>query len=90
MVVSEWVCVYVRVVVVVVWDESECCYLDKDDVCAGFSEGNGHCCAYASGCACDEGGLSLEGEESLVCCHCDLNVFASVCVKSCSTKVKCR
>lgn len=38
-------------------------YLHEDDVCAGFSEGDGDGCAYTSGCACNEGGLPFEGEE---------------------------
>lgn len=39
-------------------------YLDENDVCAGLGEGDGDGCAYASGCARDEGGLAFEGEES--------------------------
>lgn len=52
-------------------------YLDEDNVCAGFSEGNCHCGANAAGSAGDKGGLALEGEEGRDCvCHfldCGLN-----------------
>lgn len=46
-------------------------YLNEDDVCAGFSEGNGDRCSNASCCAGDESSLPFEGEESLCSCHCD-------------------
>lgn len=45
-------------------------YLDEDDVCAGFSEGDGNGCANAPCCAGYEGSLPFKGEESLSSCHC--------------------
>lgn len=39
-------------------------YLDENDVGAGFSEGNGDGCAYASRRTCYESGLPFEREES--------------------------
>lgn len=38
-------------------------YLDEDNIRAGFSKGNCHCGANATGSAGNEGGLALEGEE---------------------------
>lgn len=43
-------------------------YLDEDNVCAGFGEGDGDGLADATGAACDEGGMAFKGEESG---HCD-------------------
>jgi hypothetical protein len=44
-------------------------YLDEENVCSCFGEGDGHGLADASCAACDEGGLALEGEEFLDGCH---------------------
>jgi hypothetical protein len=38
------------------------CYLDEENVCACFCEGNGHCLTDTSCASCDEGCLALEGE----------------------------
>jgi hypothetical protein len=40
-------------------------YLDEENVCAGFGEGERHGLADSSGAACYQGGLALEGEELL-------------------------
>lgn len=40
-------------------------YLDENDVGAGLGEGYGDGGTYATGCARYEGGLALEGEESV-------------------------
>lgn len=38
------------------------CYLDEDDVCAGFGEGDGDGLADATRTACDEGSVALKRE----------------------------
>lgn len=48
-------------------------YLDQEDVCARLGQRNGDGLANASCAACDEGGLALEGEESVGCHGCGCN-----------------
>lgn len=64
-------------------------YLYEDDVCAGFSEGNGDRCANASCCAGDESSLPFEGEESLCSCHCDECVDNVNQVVRCEARSRC-
>lgn len=47
-------------------------YLDEDDVCAGFSEGDGDGGANASCCACYESSLPFKGKKSLGSRHRDV------------------
>lgn len=44
-------------------------YLDEENVCAGFCEGDGHRLADAACTSCYEGCLALEGKEFLYGCH---------------------
>lgn len=51
-------------------------YLDENEVCAGFCQGDGDGLADASGSARQKGGLSLEGEESVgSSSHCSIFYF---------------
>lgn len=53
-------------------------YLDQDDVCACLCQCDGDGLANASCAACDEGGLALEGEESVGRHGCGRDVEAIV------------
>jgi hypothetical protein len=51
------------------FDYEEEWYLDEEDVCSCFCEGNGHGLTDAASTSCHESGLALEGEELLYGCH---------------------